>query len=79
MDFSFTPEQDTFRAELRAWLTANVPPASGLRHLQPQASSEDLTFLKQWQRQVHDGGWTGISWPKEYGGRGASLDRKSVV
>ena len=78
MDFSFTPEQDTFRAELRAWLTANVPPQTGLRHLQPQASAEDLAFLKQWQRQVHDGGWTGISWPKEYGGRGASMVERMI-
>jgi alkylation response protein AidB-like acyl-CoA dehydrogenase len=78
MDFSFTPEQETFQAELRAWLTANVPPQASLRHLQPQASAEDLTFLKQWQRQVHDGGWTGISWPKEYGGRGASLVERMI-
>ena len=78
MDFSFTSEQDTFRAELRTWLTANVPPTSGLRHLQPQASAEDLAFLKRWQRQVHQGGWTGISWPKEYGGRGASLVERMI-
>ena len=38
MDFSFTTEQDTFRAELRAWLAANVPPTSGLRHLQDRKS-----------------------------------------
>ena len=78
MNFSFTPEQNAFRAELRAWLTTNVPPQTGLRHLQPQASAEDLTFLKQWQYQVHDGGWTGISWPKEYGGRGASLVERMI-
>jgi alkylation response protein AidB-like acyl-CoA dehydrogenase len=78
MDFSFTPEQEAFRAALRAWLAANVPPQTGLRHLQPQASTEDLAFLKQWQRQVHDGGWTGISWPKEYGGRGASLIERMI-
>ena len=78
MDFSFTTEQDTFRTELRTWLAANVPPASGLRHLQPQASSEDLAFLKQWQRRVYEGGWTGISWPKEYGGRGASLVERMI-
>jgi alkylation response protein AidB-like acyl-CoA dehydrogenase len=78
MDFSFTPEQDAFRAELHAWLVANVPLQTGLHHLQPQASAEDLAFLKQWQRQVHDGGWTGISWPKEYGGRGASLVERMI-
>lgn len=78
MDFNFTPEQEQFRTELRAWLAAHVPPRTGLRHLQPQASAEDLAFLKHWQRQVHDGGWTGISWPKEYGGRGASLVERMI-
>ncbi len=79
MDFSFTPEQESFRQELRTWLTANVPPeASQLRHLQPQASSEDLQFLKAWQKKVYDGGWAGVSWPKEYGGRGASLVERMI-
>jgi alkylation response protein AidB-like acyl-CoA dehydrogenase len=78
MDFSFTPDQEAFRTELHTWLAAHVPPQSGLRHLQPQASTEDLAFLKQWQRKVHDSGWTGISWPKEYGGRGASLVERMI-
>jgi alkylation response protein AidB-like acyl-CoA dehydrogenase len=79
MDFSFTPEQETFRQELRSWLAANVAEtATELRHLQPQASPEDLAFLKAWQRRVHESGWTGISWPKEYGGRGASLVERMI-
>lgn len=79
MDFSFTPKQEAFRQELRSWLTANVPAsAKELRHLQPQADPADLAFLRAWQRQVHEGGWTGISWPKEYGGRGASLVERMI-
>jgi len=79
MDFSFTPEQQTFRQELRAWLAANVPAeARQLRHLQPQASAADLAFLKAWQKKVYDGGWAGVSWPKEYGGRGASLIERMI-
>jgi alkylation response protein AidB-like acyl-CoA dehydrogenase len=79
MDFSFTPEQDAFRQELRDWLKANVPRESAqLRHLQPQASTADLEFLKNWQRKVYEGGWAGISWPKEYGGRGASLVERMI-
>ena len=80
MDFHFTPAQDAFRQELRTWLAANVPPDQGpLRHLQPQASAADLAFLKDWQRTVFEGGWTGISWPKEYGGRGASLIERMIL
>jgi alkylation response protein AidB-like acyl-CoA dehydrogenase len=79
MDFSFTPEQEAFRQELRAWLAEHVPASSKeLRHLQPQASREDLAFLKAWQRQVYEGGWAGVSWPREYGGRGASLVERMI-
>src|SRR5262245_51744188 len=79
MDFAFTAEQDVFRQELRTWLKANVPSnAHQLRHLQPQASADDLEFLKRWQRTCFEGGWTGISWPKEYGGRGASVIERMI-
>ena len=79
MDFHFTPAQEIFRQELRTWLAANVPQNNGpLRHLQPQASAADLVFLKDWQRTVYEGGWAGISWPKEYGGRGASLIERMI-
>jgi len=79
MDFHFTPEQEAFRQELRTWLTTHVPADSGpLRHFQPQASDEDLTFLKDWQRTVYGSGWAGVSWPQEYGGRGASLIERMI-
>ena len=79
MDFHFTPEQEAFRQELRTWLTTHVQADSGpLRHFQPQASDEDLTFLKDWQRTVYGSGWAGVSWPQEYGGRGASLIERMI-
>ncbi len=79
MDFSFTPAQEAFRQELRAWLQANVPPtAAHLRHLRPHASPEDLAFLRAWQKKVYEGGWAGISWPRAYGGRGASLVERMI-
>jgi alkylation response protein AidB-like acyl-CoA dehydrogenase len=79
MDFTFTPEQEAFRQELCAWLAAHVPPAAAqLRHWQPHASASDLAFLKAWQKKVYEGGWAGISWPQEYGGRGASLVERLI-
>src|SRR5437764_7456619 len=79
MDFTFTPEQEAFRQELGTWLAAHVPPlATQLRHWQPHASAADLAFLKAWQKQVYEGGWAGISWPQEYGGRGASLVERLI-
>jgi len=66
MDFNDSPEEAAFRAEARSWLAENVIPESEL---------EGLELLDQhllWRKRLHEGGWTCISWPKEYGGRGAS-------
>jgi alkylation response protein AidB-like acyl-CoA dehydrogenase len=68
MDLAFSPAEEAFRAELRAWLAANAPaerPAGTL--------AEEVAFLRDWQRRLHAGGWVGIHWPREYGGRGASV------
>jgi alkylation response protein AidB-like acyl-CoA dehydrogenase len=62
------PALDQFRQECRDWLTDNVPkgprPADGLA-----LRDYDLA----WQRTQYEGGWAGVSWPKEYGGRGLSV------
>src|SRR5262249_9922076 len=62
--------EEAFRADARAWLEANVP-------REPRPESADLTARRAydmaWQRRMYDAGWAGINWPKEYGGRGATL------
>lgn len=76
MDFAFTPKEETLRQELRAWLKENLPhkiPAD----LQP-GTPEHFGFLRQWQKKVYEGGWAGVSWPKEYGGRGATLVERMI-
>lgn len=70
MEIRFTPAEEAFRAEARAWLEANVPTG-------PKPAPHDLPGRRRydmaWQRTMFDAGWAGINWPKEYGGRGASL------
>ena len=39
---------------------------------------EVIAFRREWQRKLHDAGWAGISWPKEYGGRGATLIEQAI-
>ncbi len=39
---------------------------------------ERFEFLKKWQRKMYEAGWAGVSWPKEYGGRGASLMQQVI-
>ena len=70
MDFRDTPEQAAFREELRAWLDEHLP--DELRGHRGGGARFDGPEIRQWSRALHDGGWVGISWPAEYGGRGLS-------
>ncbi len=66
MDLNLTSEERQFRDEFRAWLR---------EHVQPATTVEEL---KAWQRTLFEGGWAGISWPKQYGGRGATLMQQAI-
>ncbi|MBK6795899.1 MAG: acyl-CoA dehydrogenase [Acidobacteria bacterium] len=77
MDLKLTAEEMRFRDELRAWLQANVPPPwTGTIH--EEGKGPYFEFLRNWQKKVFEGGWTGLSWPKEFGGRGARLIEQSI-
>lgn len=67
MDLSYTPAEERFRAELRAWLAAN-PPGE-----EPERLDDWVAYGKAWQRRLYEAGWCGVHWPKQYGGRGASV------
>jgi alkylation response protein AidB-like acyl-CoA dehydrogenase len=68
VDLAFTAAQDAFRAEVREWLTANVPP-----HLPSLDTEAGFTAHRAWERQLADERLSVVAWPQEYGGRGASL------
>ena len=69
MDLSFSTAEEAFRAELRAWLADNLP-----REIpEPDTLADEVAFLIKWQRQLSAARWVGVHWPKEYGGRGASV------
>jgi alkylation response protein AidB-like acyl-CoA dehydrogenase len=76
MDLNLNQEELAFRDELRAWLAANVPADWDERR--EDSMQQRFDYLKRWQRKLYDGGWAGISWPKEYGGRGASLMQQVI-
>ncbi len=75
MDLSFSPAEEAFRAELRSWLAANLP--RDLR--EPETLSEEVAVLIEWQRQLSSGRWVGVHWPREYGGRGASVVENYIL
>ena len=69
MDLSFTPAQDAFRAEARAWLDANIP----REPLPSFDTAEGFAAHREWERRLADAGWAVVNWPEEFGGRGAGL------
>src|ERR1700739_114337 len=71
MDLNLSPDEIKFRDELRTWLAANAPTDWDERR--EESMEARFEYLKRWRRKLYEGGWAGISWPKEYGGRGASL------
>ncbi|MGZ6243479.1 MAG: acyl-CoA dehydrogenase family protein, partial [Candidatus Binataceae bacterium] len=73
MDFNYSPEDEAFRAEFRAWLEKNRQFAIPTREPLADEADGDWDARVRWHRKLNEGGWIGLSWPKEYGGRGATL------
>jgi alkylation response protein AidB-like acyl-CoA dehydrogenase len=78
MDLNLTPGEQRFRDEFRAWLKENVPEEWKGGGAGSEDRAEYIEYLRDWQRKLYDGGWAGISWPKEFGGRGASLMEQAI-
>jgi alkylation response protein AidB-like acyl-CoA dehydrogenase len=74
MDLRLTPDQISFREELRGWIADNPPdprPAEG-------GEAEEFAWRRDWQRRLYDAGWAAPSWPTEYGGRGATPAESAI-
>jgi alkylation response protein AidB-like acyl-CoA dehydrogenase len=82
MDFAFAPEDEAFRAELRAWLAEHLPPFNARGEIGSHAGETGMVRTmerrKAWQRTLNEGGWAAINWPKEWGGREASIMQNVV-
>jgi alkylation response protein AidB-like acyl-CoA dehydrogenase len=81
VDFTLTPAQDALREEVRSWLKANIP-----RNWQARAMGsadvprpEAYDAMRVWQRKLYDAGFIGLTWPKEYGGRGLTFLEEMIV
>ena len=73
MDLHFSREDGVFREKARAWLHDNV-----IRERRPHSGEPMRAYDLAWQRKQFEGGWAGVSWPTEYGGRGLSLTRQLI-
>jgi alkylation response protein AidB-like acyl-CoA dehydrogenase len=78
MDFDYSPQEETFRQSLRAWLEKHLPEEYNPETF--ETLDEEARFRVQlaWQKKLHAAGWIGIHWPKEYGGRGATVVEQAI-
>jgi alkylation response protein AidB-like acyl-CoA dehydrogenase len=72
VDLTLSPAEAEFRDELRAWLDENHPGR------EPSGDEAAFVFRRDWQRKLNGAGWAGLSWPTEYGGRGATLVEQAI-
>src|SRR3954464_9396484 len=67
MDLTFSETEAAFRGGLRTWFENNAPGP------EPAGDDSNYAWRRDWQRRLAEGGWAGVHWPVEYGGRGAGL------
>ena len=78
MELTYSPEDEAFRAEIRAWLKDNRPKGwfdSGFE----MSADERKKFNDEWPTKLFEGGWICATWPKEYGGKGLTTMQGVVL
>jgi alkylation response protein AidB-like acyl-CoA dehydrogenase len=69
MDLSWSKSEEAFRMAARRWLEANVPKTP----LPSGDTRAGFAAHVAWEKRLHAAGWSVVSWPRAYGGRGATL------
>jgi len=77
MDFRDTPDEAAFRKELRAWIADNLP--EGWRDRAPSSGRMDESVTREWSKKLYEAGYTGLTWPKEFGGQGAPYTHQAIL
>jgi alkylation response protein AidB-like acyl-CoA dehydrogenase len=79
VDLDYSPREQAFRAEVREWLGANLTDAHRALADDLSGGGEAADRLRvDWERTLGAAGWIGLSWPKEYGGRAATLVEQMI-
>jgi alkylation response protein AidB-like acyl-CoA dehydrogenase len=78
MELTYPTEDEQFRAEIRAWLTDNLPKGWFDKNFE-MSNDERKKFNDEWPSKLFAGGWICATWPKEYGGKGLSTMQGVVL
>jgi alkylation response protein AidB-like acyl-CoA dehydrogenase len=78
MDLAYTEQDEVFRAEIREWLTSNLPAGWGRDDFE-MTPEERKAFNEQWPKKLFTGGWICATWPQEYGGKGLTTMQGVVL
>ncbi|MCF8565038.1 acyl-CoA dehydrogenase family protein [Alicyclobacillus tolerans] len=73
MYLDFSEEQKAFRDAFHAWIQANLPDELKPEKLNALSHDDQFQLQLKWEQILAQGGWMGVSWPKEYGGMGKSI------
>jgi alkylation response protein AidB-like acyl-CoA dehydrogenase len=81
MDLTFTPEEEAFRAEVRAFIRDHLPARSAASSdgLDVESGLASLPALYKWNHDLLAKRWVGFNWPKEVGGGGGSLVEQMIL
>ena len=83
MDFDDTPEEASFRTEARSWLEAHASRRADSAEprvpiADDEAQARHVQACRRWQRTLFEANWAGITWPKEFGGRGGTAMQQVI-
>jgi alkylation response protein AidB-like acyl-CoA dehydrogenase len=80
MKLSFSEQDEQFRTEIATWLEENL--RGEFEQVRGRGGPGDEHMFveerKAWERRLAAGGWTCVGWPRQYGGRGASLEQQVI-
>jgi len=74
MNFDFSEKEEAFRKDVRHWLETHLPDdLRGRSFAASRADRDEVRRLRAWQKTMSEAGYVGMDWPREFGGRGASI------
>jgi alkylation response protein AidB-like acyl-CoA dehydrogenase len=80
MNFDFGEREEAFRKEVRGWLETHLPEdLRGRAFAASRADVNEVRRLRAWQKTMYEAGYVGMDWPREFGGRGATLVEQIIL